>query len=177
MQEPEGIRITTAANFDEQDSEWRFLTAYPKFLFCDDGRVLNTKTGRFPKGHLAEGYRLLNLRRQGNGCPLIHRLIARAFHPNPLNLPCVNHKNGDRADNRASNLEWCTHRYNTQGLNKRSGFGNIRERKNGRKRFQAAFRKNGAKKFVCKHFYSREEAQAYLDQEAEIARSELRVDM
>ena len=111
--------------------------------------------------------------------PFVHRLIARAFLPNPLNLPCINHKNGIRDDNRAVNLEWCTHRYNTQGLNKRKGFGNIYESKrpqDRRKPFKAQFKKNGEKS-VQKCFATREEAQAFLDEHEAIARSELRVDM
>ena len=42
----------------------------------------------------------------------VHRLVAEAFLPNPLMMPVVNHLNHDRADNRASNLEWTTQAQN-----------------------------------------------------------------
>ena len=60
-----------------------------------------------------DGYLLVNL---SNGKTRTsykaHRLVAEAFVKNTLNLPLVNHRNENKQDNRAENLEWCTNRYN-----------------------------------------------------------------
>lgn len=42
----------------------------------------------------------------------VHRLVAITFIPNSDNLPCVNHKDENKLNNAANNLEWCTYTYN-----------------------------------------------------------------
>lgn len=46
-------------------------------------------------------------------CRKVHRMVAEAFIPNPDNLPQINHKDGNKLNNHATNLEWCTARQNT----------------------------------------------------------------
>ena len=43
----------------------------------------------------------------------VHRLVATAFHENPNNLPQVDHIDGNRKNNAASNLRWVSVQDNT----------------------------------------------------------------
>lgn len=76
--------------------------------FVNQYKILGTKTNKF-------GYKEVALSKDGKTkTVLLHRLIAVHFVDNPHNLPCVNHKNGIKTDNRIENLEWCTKSQNTK---------------------------------------------------------------
>lgn len=44
----------------------------------------------------------------------VHRLVAKAFVPNPDNLPVIDHIDHDRSNNVATNLQWLTQKQNVQ---------------------------------------------------------------
>lgn len=81
-----------------------------KYEASTDGHIRNVKTKRVL--HEFSG-KDRYLRTQFDGkTQLIHRAIAKTFIPNPNNLPEVNHKDGNKANNSVENLEWCTRNEN-----------------------------------------------------------------
>lgn len=59
------------------------------------------------------GYKVLKLSKNGEEKRYyIHRLVAETFISNPLSKPEVNHKDGNKQNNCAENLEWVTHQEN-----------------------------------------------------------------
>jgi len=71
--------------------------------------------GRVLKSHKSTTSNYYYVHLRGNGASKevsVHRLVAKAFVPNPNNLPQVNHIDENPANNRFGNLEWCTAKYN-----------------------------------------------------------------
>lgn len=106
------------------NEEWVSILGYEGlYMVSDLGRIksifrqvhgLGGKTHSFPEKLLSHqidkfGYHRVPLRKNSKAKYFsVHRLVARHFISNPFNLPQVNHKKGNKSDNRATELEWCT---------------------------------------------------------------------
>ena len=98
-------------------SNWAQICDFPDYAVSSDGRIMritteaNTQPGRIliPSSCGKSRYLAVLLYRNGERklCT-VHRLVAKAFVPNPHDKPQVNHCNGKRFDNHSSNLEWVT---------------------------------------------------------------------
>ena len=61
----------------------------------------------------SRGYANVSLCRKGKQKTVnVHRLVATMFVPNPYSFPCVNHKDQNKLNNKAENLEWCSYYQN-----------------------------------------------------------------
>lgn len=69
-----------------------------------NGRIFYNGKEKLPWVH-TRGYRVIWWEGKNQ---FVHRLVALKHIPNPEDKPHINHKNGDKSDNRVSNLEWCT---------------------------------------------------------------------
>lgn len=102
------------------DEIWKDIEGYEGLYQVSNlGRVKAFAKKGLPQDKIlscanSNSYRMIYLRKNGKrSYHSVHRLVAKAFIPNPKELPFVNHKNEKKADNRAVNLEWCDAKYNT----------------------------------------------------------------
>ena len=91
---------------------------FDNYMMSTMGRIKNAN-GTIIKLHINNtGYYKTGLTTNNKSHSVyVHRVIAMCFIPNPNNLPLVNHKNGNKLDNRVENLEWITHQDNAKHAN------------------------------------------------------------
>ena len=91
------------------------------YLIRDNGTIWSEKRNRELKGTLQRNeYHTVYLtfnNRQYNF--MVHRLVAEYFCDNPNNYSIVHHKDGNKHNNQANNLEWVTSKINGATENKK----------------------------------------------------------
>ena len=94
-------------------------------IFRSDGRSYIVDERVLKPTYAGRGYQMICLRKDGKSYhQYVHRLVALLFVQNPENKSVVNHIDGNKDNNNASNLEWCDYSENNQhaydtGLRKR----------------------------------------------------------
>lgn len=105
--------------------EWRPVVGFERsYAVSSLGRVKNIdREVRCARGvrrvrervlALEAHYRGYSRVMMGGSHYFVHRLVANAFLDPAHTTEVVNHKNGDKSDNRVENLEWNTFSENTQ---------------------------------------------------------------
>ena len=105
-----------------QIEEWRNIEGYDgRYQISNLGNVRATDfnhTGKVKVMRISigtHGYPQISLSKNNKKKTFkIHKLVADAFIPNPFNLPDVNHRDENKQNNCASNLERCTKAYNNR---------------------------------------------------------------
>ncbi len=103
---------------------WKQIYKFPNYSVNESGSVKSNTTNvlKNPTLNPHNGYLMVDLYNDGKRKKIpVHRLVAEAFIDNPKNLPCVDHKDGNRTNNHVSNIRWATYsennsRFNTLGV-------------------------------------------------------------
>ena len=95
---------------------WESVKGYKNYyLVSTTGLVYSIRSKKLLSPFISSGYLQIELNLNGIAKKhLIHRIVAEAYLPNPNNLPCVNHKDGNKLNNDISNLEWCSYKENME---------------------------------------------------------------
>ena len=98
-----------------QVSDLGNIKSLARTIYKTDGTTQTFKDKTRSCTFNGRGYLQLGLSKEGKYVTKkVHRLVAMAFIPNYENKKEVNHKDGNKANNILSNLEWCTASENVQ---------------------------------------------------------------
>jgi len=106
------------------EEEWRLVSGWEKMYEVSNlGRVRSIKKKGLIIASFLEkdGYIVVSLK-SPRVMKKVHRLVAKAFIPNPEDKPQVNHIDNKRNNNVLTNLEWVTHKENSEHCFKQDRF-------------------------------------------------------
>lgn len=100
---------------EDQVEIWKSHPEYTGIEVSTLGRVRSLKGCYYAINPGKNGYLQVCFRVNGKVVnKLVHRLIAQTFIKNPNNLQGVNHKDGDKTNNKSGNLKWCYSSYESK---------------------------------------------------------------
>ena len=129
---------------NDQEEVWKVIEDYPNYMVSNTGKVWGCKRNKLMNLSMNNGgYSVVRLYHNGiRKDKKVARLVAKAFIPNPMNMPTVDYIDRDPLNDQVKNLRWanCTQQSVNQSAYSTSGIKGVY--KKGQK-WQAIIKYNG----------------------------------